>query len=231
MKVDQRAGSSARARYEEGLAIWRRRVAPVAALVAAPFIFGGAAVGVYAPSQWRFWGGALFGAGLALLMWMRDTPPAFVEHWKEGAEGERRTARALQPLEKEGWYVFHDLAAQWGNRDHVLVGPQGVFLVDTKSPSGKVELSGDVLVAHRFGNGTFDYRDKLGPKMRGAAAIWAEFPEQTATGDRFSIVSGDRLVDWLRAQPVCLTPERIDSIAAAIRQLEARDQRRLDAAS
>jgi hypothetical protein len=30
--------------------------------------------------------------------------------WRRGAVGERRTARLLAPLERQGWAVLHDLA-------------------------------------------------------------------------------------------------------------------------
>jgi hypothetical protein len=53
-----------------------------------------------------------------------------------GAEGERRTAELLRPLQAEGWTVLHDRAipgAHSANADHVLVSPGAlVFLVDSK---------------------------------------------------------------------------------------------------
>ncbi|HVT92880.1 MAG TPA: nuclease-related domain-containing protein [Bryobacteraceae bacterium] len=50
--------------------------------------------------------------------------------------GERMTAEELDPLREQGWRVFHDVPAESGkydfNIDHVLVGPGGVFSIETK---------------------------------------------------------------------------------------------------
>ena len=48
------------------------------------------------------------------------------------------TAKALRGLEDEGWIVMHDLPAGRGNIDHILVGPGGVFLLDSKRLDGSV---------------------------------------------------------------------------------------------
>lgn len=53
-----------------------------------------------------------------------------------GSEGERSAARALDELSACGWHVFHDVTprrgAKW-NIDHVLVGPGGLFAIETKN--------------------------------------------------------------------------------------------------
>ena len=59
---------------------------------------------------------------------------------KAGAEGERRTAQLLKPLEREGWHVLHDLAlpGSKANVDTLLVAPDGrVFTLDSKLWSAK----------------------------------------------------------------------------------------------
>ncbi|MTV27817.1 NERD domain-containing protein [Nitriliruptoraceae bacterium ZYF776] len=60
--------------------------------------------------------------------------------WAEGAKGERRVARALERLERRGWHVVHDLTVgtRGANIDHVVVGPPGVFVIDTKYTRAKV---------------------------------------------------------------------------------------------
>jgi Nuclease-related domain len=54
--------------------------------------------------------------------------------WRRGADGERRTARLLAPLERHGWAVLHDLAIPGSpaNIDHLVVGPGGVLVIDSK---------------------------------------------------------------------------------------------------
>jgi hypothetical protein len=54
-----------------------------------------------------------------------------------GYFGERIVAEHLDPLKQTGWRVFHDVPAQNNgtkfNVDHVAVGPQGVFVIETKT--------------------------------------------------------------------------------------------------
>src|SRR4051794_2691125 len=164
-----RAGASAQRRYEEGLRRWRAKVRGSVALVVAPLIVAGGACALTGHGPWDFYGGALVGMGLAMAMWAWDTPPAYVEHWKQGADGERRTARRLRDLEDEGWVVFHDVDGARGNRDHIVVGPAGLFLIDSKALFGDVEIDDDHVVCHRM-EGRFSYRTNLGAPLRGAAA-------------------------------------------------------------
>ncbi|MFI6485512.1 nuclease-related domain-containing protein [Nonomuraea sp. NPDC050663] len=54
--------------------------------------------------------------------------------WRRGAIGERRTARHLRILTRLGYTVLHDRALPRGraNVDHLVVGPTGVFVIDSK---------------------------------------------------------------------------------------------------
>jgi hypothetical protein len=55
-----------------------------------------------------------------------------------GAAGERKTASALAVLEHLGFVVLHDLrlAGRDWNIDHVVIGPPGVVVVETKQWAG-----------------------------------------------------------------------------------------------
>lgn len=69
------------------------------------------------------------------------------EMFDKGADGEARTARALSRLGRD-WVVLHDV--QWPGRrlaniDHVVVGPGGIFVIDTKNWAGRLTVEGDVL--------------------------------------------------------------------------------------
>jgi hypothetical protein len=63
--------------------------------------------------------------------------------WRRGAHGEQRTARLLAPLERHGYQVFHDLAipGSAANLDHLVVGPTGVFVIDSKRYRGHLHYS------------------------------------------------------------------------------------------
>jgi hypothetical protein len=56
--------------------------------------------------------------------------------------GERRTARLLGPLKQHGWAILHDLAVPGSraNIDHLVIGPGGVFVVDSKQYRGRLRL-------------------------------------------------------------------------------------------
>jgi hypothetical protein len=71
--------------------------------------------------------------------------PSGVRAWRAGADGEDRTARALAELEAEGYVVLHDRRKPGSNAniDHVIVGPTGVFVVETKSYSGPLTVDGN----------------------------------------------------------------------------------------
>ena len=63
------------------------------------------------------------------------------EYWKRGADGEEATATALMGLVPGSWVVIHDVAwpgRKLANIDHVVVGPPGVFVIDSKNWSGRV---------------------------------------------------------------------------------------------
>src|SRR6266545_7063785 len=70
--------------------------------------------------------------------------------WRRGARGERRTARALRKLVRQGWTVLHDVAipGSRANGDHLLIGPPGVFLVDSKAWHGTITQAIDGQASH-----------------------------------------------------------------------------------
>ena len=69
--------------------------------------------------------------------------------WDKGAHGEQRVGRKLERILGGEGIVLHDrrIPGRRSNIDHVLIGPAGVFVVDTKSYQGKVErrMAGSLL--------------------------------------------------------------------------------------
>lgn len=53
--------------------------------------------------------------------------------WAQGAEGEEVVGEILEGLVADGWQVLHDVSFGRGNIDHIVVGPGGLFTVETKS--------------------------------------------------------------------------------------------------
>jgi hypothetical protein len=58
----------------------------------------------------------------------------------QGVVGEERVGGILEDLRAEGWLAVHDVATGRGNVDHVVVGPGGLFTVETKSRRGRVNV-------------------------------------------------------------------------------------------
>lgn len=56
-----------------------------------------------------------------------------VARYNLGFKGERITAQHLSPLLAEKYYIFHDIPFDSFNIDHVVVGPKGVFAIETKT--------------------------------------------------------------------------------------------------
>ena len=73
-----------------------------------------------------------------------------------GAKSEQAVAEALHEL-PDDYYVFHDLEFPGFNIDHVVLGPNGIFLVETKSQKGNITQEHDVLLR----NGRKFFKDFL----------------------------------------------------------------------
>jgi hypothetical protein len=61
-----------------------------------------------------------------------------VERWARGEEGERAVGELLESFADAGWRVLHDISFGRGNIDHLLIGPAGIFTVETKSHAGRI---------------------------------------------------------------------------------------------
>ena len=61
-----------------------------------------------------------------------------VDRWLRGAVGEERVGEIAEKLHDDGWLAIHDVATGRGNVDHILVGPAGVFTIETKSHRGPI---------------------------------------------------------------------------------------------
>jgi hypothetical protein len=110
------------------LAAYRSHARWILAAFFGPFMLLGVA-GLFVvghPGAWA--AGVVVGAGAGAVLALRDSPPEYVDKWRRGAEGERKTARALRRLDGSRWTVVHDVDAGRGNYDHIVVGPAGMRL-------------------------------------------------------------------------------------------------------
>jgi nuclease-like protein len=63
-----------------------------------------------------------------------------VDRRDRGAQGEEHVGSLLDGLASEGWRVVHDASLGRGNVDHIVIGPAGVFTLETKSHPGPVRV-------------------------------------------------------------------------------------------
>jgi Nuclease-related domain len=138
-----RPGASAHAEYRHQRtaerANWTRTLPWRAAAVMATGVAAGLLIAQVAPDlAWLLALVAAAGLGWGL----RFRPSTTTLAWRRGAAGERRTARLLAPLERRGWAVLHDLAipGSTANIDHLVIGPAGVMVIDSKHYRGRLHL-------------------------------------------------------------------------------------------
>lgn len=156
--------------------------------------------------------------------------------WRIGADGEIAVARCLEQLSQE-WHSIHAVAVGRRNSDidHVVVGPPGVFTINTKHhPGKKVTVDQDRFTV----NG---YRQQYVRNSRHEAARASRLLSQ-ATGEMVAVtgviavvgahngfevrrqpddvhVVGRRaLVGWLTSLPHRLNPEDVQRISRTVRR-------------
>jgi hypothetical protein len=154
---------------------------------------------------------AILSTGVAAISFQRLLPIA--RRLNRGEHGERHVADALEELRVDGYKPTHDIVGENFNIDHVLVGPGGVFAIETKFRTGKGE------VTFRNGEGLFvdgfpEEKDCL-KQARGNAAAVAQIIEETC-GKRewvtpLVVFVGDWRVkdDWHDTDTRVFTPDRL----------------------
>jgi hypothetical protein len=238
----RKPGQGAGEKYKSLRQSWLRRMRRrLAAISVGLFTLAAAAnvLAVGAPRSWVWAAGCITGGFIVALMAMRNMPPSYIGNWQLGQWGEKSTARTLKPLLRIGWYAIHDLQHEHGNIDHVLIGPAGVFLLDSKWIEGEAEVYGDGLIVRRIEDPDLTYTNHqgLGVRMRGAAwdlnariyersrisqwvtavvVIHGRFAAEPQTVQKVTYIGAERLVDFLQSQPDRLTPALVDRLATEV---------------
>ena len=89
-----------------------------------------------------------------------------VERFFKGARGEEKVAGILASL-PDAYHVFNDFAAGRAHVDHVVVGPGGVFSVETKTWRGVVSVEESRILL----NGQLPDRDPLAQTVKEAQLV------------------------------------------------------------
>jgi Nuclease-related domain len=232
-------GQFARERFRERRRAWRRRIWWILPLAAAFEIAVATGFGLLLqPQRLELYVGIGIGIALAMVMIFLDSPPAHIERWRQGAEGEKATAKALRRFTRNGWALIHDVDTGRGNFDHILVGPAGVFLLESKNLGGLIRVDQGVLTVRwrEDPNDGYDIRH-LTPCMKARAAelsaalrrtslgrvwvqpivvLWGTFEQRSIESQGVAWVRGSDLSDVLAARPATFSEESRVKAAAAL---------------
>jgi hypothetical protein len=225
-----RPGGSAQATWRRARAAewaaWTRTLPWRMAAIVVAGVLGGLLGSLLAPRSGLLLGGfAVITAGWAL----RFRPSLDAGAWRRGAVGERRTARLLGPLEREGWAILHDLAVPGSraNLDHLAIGPGGVFVIDSKQYRGRLQLDSFGQLWHgryplaatlRAVEFEADQAARVLPDP-GVAVVpivavhGAQVPWGKVVMNGVPVVPARRLPSMLRELPAVLGPERVVGLA------------------
>ena len=104
-----------------------------------------------------------------------------------GRDGERAVGQYLERLRSKGYEVLHDVMGEGFNIDHVVIGPAGVFTVETKTFSkpargeSKIVFNGDAVLV----DGTEPDRNPI--VQAKAQAGWLRELLLESCGKRFAV--------------------------------------------
>jgi hypothetical protein len=154
---------------------------------------------------------AIISTGAAVIKFRQLMPQA--RNLKRGERGELKVAEALEDLRAEGYRIIHDIVRDGFNVDHVVVGPGGVFAIETKFKSGYGQIE------FRNGEGLFvggfpDENDCL-KQARGNASEMNRLIRENCGMNRWVtplvVFVGDWQIknDWRTTDARVFTPDRL----------------------
>jgi len=112
------------------------------------FVLMLAAAGLYAFNQSQPWITAFFAVFfIAAILRFEElglTLSHYLSHSQTNARATQIVNKALQQLPDE-YHVFHDLHFEGNQLDHAVIGPNGLFLIKTRSHLGNITATGESL--------------------------------------------------------------------------------------
>ncbi|WP_370247649.1 nuclease-related domain-containing protein [Nocardioides sp.] len=160
--------------------------------------------------------------------------------WEKGAAGEALTATALAELDPT-WTAWHDLhwpGRQRANLDHLVIGPGGIFVIDSKNWSGAVTVREGVLRQQGYrrdrevsGAGEAALAvarllPRYADRVRGVVCVVRPDPIHAQVQD-VVVCSAGSVAAVLRESPVVMG---VDEVADAVLTLQARLRSTVEAA-
>lgn len=151
-----------------------------------------------------------------------------VERRDRGAMAEEQVGALLDGLPQEKWRVAHDVSLGRGNVDHIIIGPPGVFTIETKSHPGPIRASrvhGSMLSqAQAQGRAIAWVTGVEVQSLIVFSRAWVDRPGARRKGVR--LLPARMLVGYLEKRPTTLTQSDIErthrALATAVRQQRQR---------
>jgi Nuclease-related domain len=133
-----------------------------------------------------------------------------VERRDRGASAEEHVGGLLDQL--AGWRVVHDASTGRGNVDHILIGPAGVFTVETKSHPGPVRVGGvhgaTLRQAHAQRRAVESLTGLKAEPLLVFSRAWVDRPLSRRKGVR--VLPARMLLGYLTGRRRSLTPEQVE---------------------
>jgi hypothetical protein len=162
------------------------------------------------------------GSELALLIAMfavsRYVLP-LMDRRDRGAAGEERVGGLLDELDEHAWRVIHDASFDHGNVDHIVIGPAGVFSVETKSHPGPVRVRNVHGATLRQAQGQRETLERVTGEPVEAMIVysraWVDKPLTRRRGVR--VLPARMLIGYLKRRRDALTSEQVEQVHERVR--------------
>lgn len=168
------------------------------------------------------------------------TPGASIENqegdsYRNGVIGEQRTAGVLAPLHHQGYRTLHSIPlTERKDIDHLVIGPTGIHVLNTKSITYRATVSGDDIKVDGYRQtwvssteqSAYLASQKLTAFLRHPVTvqhlvvIWSPLGVE---GSSSHAIAGENLVDHLTSLPQALDLTQVEGIFSQARRSDAWD--------
>ena len=126
--------------------------------------------------------------------------------WRMGSYGEKKVVSALSSLDDRFLLVNNVvIPPNWGDADHIIISPNGLYVVETKTVGDVVECDGDSWRRIKVSKGGFSYPVPVGNPGRQAKRN-AKSLKDLLLKHEFDIFKGGAPHIWVHAV-VCFTSD------------------------
>jgi hypothetical protein len=158
---------------------------------------------------------------------------------KLGREGERIVAEQLDALREQGCHVIHDFTGDKFNIDHIVIAPQGIFTIETKTISkpkkgnARITYDGETVTVgsytperdpvaqakHQAGWLRRHLKDSTGEdfKVRPVVVYPGWYVQQTVKAPQVWVLEPKALPSFIKHEPVVLQKADIHLVSSRLK--------------